>query len=110
MKINTGQAQTELKEQKSLEIERIYVLKEFQREKVGQTLLEKALQIAGQAHADFVWLGVWEKNTNAINFYRRNGFAEFDKHIFRLGEELQTDILMKRVLGLRTTGSRRTNQ
>jgi len=98
LKLNFGQAQTELKDQKSLEIERIYVLKEFYGKKVGQILFDTALQIASRIKADFLWLGVWEKNSRAINFYRKNGFVEFDKHIFRLGNDDQTDIMMKRAM------------
>jgi len=98
LKINFGQAQTELKDQKSLEIERIYILKEFHGKKVGQILFDTALQIASKIKADYVWLGVWEKNFRAINFYKKNGFVEFDKHIFRLGNDDQTDIMMKLML------------
>ncbi|MDR2914502.1 MAG: GNAT family N-acetyltransferase [Tannerella sp.] len=58
LKLNFGQSQTELKDDKALEIERIYVLKEFHGKKVGQILYEKAIQIAKQANADYVWLGV----------------------------------------------------
>jgi ribosomal protein S18 acetylase RimI-like enzyme len=95
LKINFGQAQTELKNNKSLEIERIYVLKELHGKKVGQNLYEKALTIAKQKGVEFLWLGVWEKNTRAINFYKKNGFIEFDKHIFKLGDDEQIDIMMK---------------
>jgi diamine N-acetyltransferase len=95
LKVNSGQAQTELKDQKTLEIERIYVLKEFHGKKVGQILFDTALQIAAGIKADYVWLGVWEKNTRAISFYKKNGFTEFDKHIFKLGDDEQTDIMMK---------------
>ena len=95
LKLNYGQAQTELKEDKALEIERIYVLKEFHGKKVGQLLYEKGLQIARQINADYVWLGVWEENLRAVSFYKKNGFIEFDKHIFKLGEDEQTDIMMK---------------
>ena len=95
LKLNTGQSQTELKEEKALEIERIYVLKEFHGKKVGQLLYEKAIQVAKQHNADYVWLGVWEENPRAIHFYKKNGFVEFDKHIFKLGEDEQTDIMMK---------------
>ena len=98
LKINFGQAQTELKDQKSLEIERIYILKEFHGKKVGQILFDTALQIASRIKADYVWLGVWEKNFRAINFYKKNGFVEFDKHIFKLGDDEQTDIMMKLTL------------
>ncbi len=95
LKINLGQAQTELKDQKALEIERIYVLKEFHGKKVGQILYEKAIDIAKQMNASYVWLGVWEENPRAINFYKKNGFVEFDKHIFKLGDDDQIDIMMK---------------
>jgi diamine N-acetyltransferase len=95
LKLNSGQSQTELKDEKGLEIERIYVLKEFHGKNVGQILYEKAMQVAKQSNADFIWLGVWEENTRAINFYKKNGFIEFDKHIFKLGNDEQTDIMMK---------------
>ena len=97
LKLNFGQSQTELKDEKALEIERIYVLKEFQGKNVGQLLFDKAIQISKQKKADYVWLGVWEGNPRAISFYKKNGFIEFDKHIFKLGDDEQTDILMKRV-------------
>ena len=95
LKINFGESQTEMKDEKSFEIERIYVLKEFHGKKVGQLLYEKAIHIAKEKESDYVWLGVWRKNIRAINFYKKNGFFEFDKHIFKLGNEEQTDIIMK---------------
>jgi ribosomal protein S18 acetylase RimI-like enzyme len=95
LKLNVGQSQTELKDDKALEIERIYVLKEFQGKNIGQMLYEKAIQIAGNINADYIWLGVWEENKRAISFYQKNGFVEFDKHIFKLGDDEQTDIMMK---------------
>ena len=95
LKLNFGQSQTELKDDHALEIERIYVLKDFHGKSVGQILYDKAIQIARQKCADYVWLGVWEENPRAINFYKKNGFVEFDKHVFKLGNEQQTDIMMK---------------
>lgn len=95
LKLNFGQSQTELQDDNALEIERIYVSKEFHGKKVGQLLYDKAIQIARQKKADYVWLGVWEENPRAINFYRKNGFVEFDKHVFKLGNDEQTDLMMK---------------
>ncbi|MCC6290150.1 MAG: GNAT family N-acetyltransferase [Chitinophagaceae bacterium] len=95
LKLNFGTAQTELKDNTAVEIERIYVLKAFQGKKVGQLLYQKAIQFAKQRNAAYVWLGVWEDNIKAIHFYRKNGFVEFSKHIFRLGNDEQTDIMMK---------------
>ena len=98
LKLNSGFSQTELKDDKALEIERIYVTKEFHGKAVGQMLYDKAIQVATQANAEYVWLGVWEENQRAISFYRKNGFVAFDKHIFWLGDDEQTDIMMKLVL------------
>lgn len=95
LKINFGSSQTELKDTNALEIERIYVLKEFHGKKIGQLLYQKALDIARQKKMKYVWLGVWEKNLRAISFYKKNGFVEFDKHIFVLGNDKQTDSMMK---------------
>lgn len=98
LKMNSGKAQTELQDETSLEIERIYVKKSHHGKKVGQLLYNQALETAQQLGKSYLWLGVWEKNLRAINFYSKNGFVEFDKHIFRLGEEEQTDLMMKKVL------------
>lgn len=95
LKLNFGTSQTELKDENALEIERIYVLKEFHGKSVGQLLYEHAMQVARQKRVDYVWLGVWEENPRAINFYKKNGFVEFDEHVFRLGDDEQTDIMMK---------------
>lgn len=95
LKLNFGQSQTELRDDNALEIERIYVVKEFHGKQVGQSLYDKALEIARKKQFNFVWLGVWEENPRAINFYKKNGFIEFDKHIFKLGNDEQTDIMMK---------------
>jgi ribosomal protein S18 acetylase RimI-like enzyme len=95
LKLNVGASQTEVKDNDALEIERIYVLNSFQGKKVGQILFDKAIQIAKEQNAEFVWLGVWEENKRAIQFYTKNGFVEFDQHVFVLGDDAQTDIMMK---------------
>lgn len=98
LKVNAGNAQTELQDATSLEIERIYVKKSHHGKKVGQLLYDQALETAQQLKKSYLWLGVWEENLRALQFYRKNGFVEFDKHIFRLGEEEQTDLMMKKML------------
>lgn len=95
LKLNFGKSQTELQDDTALEIERIYVLKEYHGKKVGQVLYEKAMKVAREKNVNYVWLGVWEENPRAINFYQKNGFVEFDKHIFKLGDDEQTDIMMR---------------
>jgi hypothetical protein len=94
-KINFGDAQTDLHENNAMELERIYVVKEFQGKKNGQKLLDKVLEIAKKNKKDYLWLGVWEENEGAIKFYERNGFSVTGSHPFRMGDEIQTDLIMK---------------
>ncbi|WP_310559729.1 GNAT family N-acetyltransferase [Flavobacterium sp.] len=95
LKLNFGNAQTEIRSAQSMEIHRIYVLKNFHGKKIGQLLLNKAIKIGQQSGVETIWLGVWEKNHKAIQFYNNNDFVEFDKHNFTLGKDVQTDLLME---------------
>lgn len=98
LKVNEGNAQTELQDEASIEIERIYVKSDYHGKKIGQVLYEKALEIANTKQKKSIWLGVWEENPRAIKFYEKNGFLAFDKHIFKMGEDEQTDIMMRKIL------------
>ncbi len=82
----------------AVELERIYVLKEFQGTGIGKDLLDKCLAFAQLRKYPVMWLGVWEKNLKAIKFYQRHGFVVFGSHIFELGDEQQSDHLMKKDL------------
>jgi ribosomal protein S18 acetylase RimI-like enzyme len=95
LKTNTGEAQTELMNLNAFEIQRIYVLQAYHGKKVGQLLIEKALEEARKTTCTYVWLGVWQENHRAIGFYSKNGFIKFDTHIFKMGDEEQMDWLMK---------------
>jgi diamine N-acetyltransferase len=96
MKVNESDAQTDLRDPEALELERIYVLRDFQGLGLGTICIEKAMEIARKKKKKFVWLGVWEKNQNAIAFYEHNGFRSFATHDFVMGKERQTDLLMRR--------------
>ena len=96
LKINFGKAQTEPMPADHMELERIYVLKKFQQKRIGQTLLDHALHMAGQKGFNTVWLGVWEHNEPAKRFYRKNGFEHYGQHIFKVGDDLQNDLLFRR--------------
>lgn len=98
LKINTGKAQTELQDPMALEIERIYVKATHHGKRIGQLLYDKALEIAKQTNKKSIWLGVWEENPRAIRFYEKNGFVAFDRHIFKMGDDEQTDIMMRKML------------
>lgn len=95
-KVNFEAAQTVSGQTNSLELERIYVSEKRQGKGAGRIMLEGALKIARDNDLNDLWLGVWERNPKAIRFYERNGFTIFGKHIFRLGNDDQTDLLMRR--------------
>ena len=96
LKLNTARAQTEPQAANALEIERIYVLGSYHGGGVGQALYHHAMSVAEDRKASYVWLGVWEHNHRALRFYEKNGFIAFGTHIFQLGNDQQTDILMKK--------------
>lgn len=98
LKVNFSSAQTEIVEGLSMEIERIYVFASAYGSGVGQALLNKAIELAGDAVVSVVWLGVWEHNERAQRFYSKNGFEAFGTHIFYLGTDAQIDVLMKRAI------------
>ena len=95
LKVNFAGAQTELQDFRSLEIERIYVIEDFIGKNAAQTLFLKALEIAKFNQLLYIWLGVWEYNKRAMRFYEKLGFKVFSNHIFMMGSEPQTDLLMK---------------
>ena len=98
LKLNEASAQTDLHDEQSLEIERIYVSKEFQGEGLGRYLMDQAISIAIQRKKKYVWLGVWEKNEKALRFYKRNGFYQIGTHSFVMGDDEQTDYIMRKDL------------
>ena len=98
LKINTGNAETESGLENSLEIQRIYILKESKGLGIGTVLMNLAEKKARELGVSFIWLGVWEKNFPAQKFYTDKGFRRFSEHAFVLGDDIQTDFLMKKEL------------
>jgi diamine N-acetyltransferase len=79
-----------------IEIERIYAVKDAIGKGVGAALMRQCLEIAAQKQKNTIWLGVWEYNQRAIEFYAKWGFEKFGEHIFNVGDDPQTDWLMKK--------------
>lgn len=98
LKINTNDAQSEEMGDESLEVERIYIKNKFQKHGLGKYLLNQAIEIAMHRQKKNIWLGVWEKNENAIAFYQKMGFVQTGAHSFYMGEEEQKDFIMTKTL------------
>jgi ribosomal protein S18 acetylase RimI-like enzyme len=82
----------------AIEISRIYARKTFIGKGIGKALMQASLAQAETMQKEWIWLGVWEQNQRAIQFYTAFGFKKFSEHDFLLGDDLQRDWLMKRRL------------
>lgn len=81
-----------------IEIARIYAIQQSIGKGVGSALMQQCIHIARQKNVRVIWLGVWENNQKAITFYTKWGFEKFGDHVFMLGNDPQTDWLMKKGL------------
>jgi ribosomal protein S18 acetylase RimI-like enzyme len=98
LKINDAPAQSDINDHQSIEVERIYIRKAYKGKGLGKQLMHYAIQLAKEMKKNYVWLSVCEKNTDAISFYIKMGFREAGRHSFRMGNELQSDLIMKKVI------------
>ncbi|TCD45784.1 GNAT family N-acetyltransferase [Streptococcus sp. X16XC17] len=98
VKLNVGPAQTEDVAANAMEIQRIYVRPNQKRKGYGHTLMKFSLDAAREKGCDSVWLGVWEYNTIAQDFYKSHGFVKVGEHVFITGNQEDTDhILLKKL-------------
>lgn len=78
-----------------VELSRLYAHQKHLGQGVGQRLMEASFERARVEDRDVMWLGVWEYNPRAQRFYEKNGFRFVGSHVFQLGEDPQTDLLMQ---------------
>lgn len=95
-KLGTATSPQQLDGKPAIEIERLYVDKKLQSQKIGAALMKHLVGFSKAQGKKFIWLGVWKKNLRAVAFYEREGFVKFGETIFTLGRDLQQDFLMKR--------------
>jgi ribosomal protein S18 acetylase RimI-like enzyme len=81
---------------KPIEVVRFYASKEWIGRGIGPALMGACLDEARRAGFQTLWLGVWERNVRAQAFYRKWGFSVVGAHVFQLGSDPQTDLLMER--------------
>ncbi len=98
VKLREGEGLPQLQNMPALEIARLYAVKEMIGTGVGKLLMQTSIDIAREKNKKVAWLGVWEKNQRAIDFYRKWGFEKFGEQDFHLGNEVQCDWVMKKEL------------
>lgn len=96
LKLNIGNAQTEKCLGNALEIQRIYILKSAKGQGIGSAFMQIAENFASEKKLSTIWLGVWEHNEPAKKFYKSKGYEKFSHHTFVIGDDMQTDFLLKK--------------
>jgi diamine N-acetyltransferase len=81
------------------EIEKFYIHPDQKGQGLGRALMIFCENWILSAGFQEVWLGVWENNQPAINFYQRMGFQAVGTHVFVLGNDAQTDLVLHKTLG-----------
>lgn len=97
-KLIVGSAEDGITASNPIELARLYSQQKFLGKGVGQALMNECFAIAKAHDHDVMWLGVWEHNPRARRFYEKNGFQFCGTHIFQLGSDPQTDLLMRKDL------------
>lgn len=88
-----------MKKWKALELKRIYVLTAFHGKGIAQQLMEFIFSYAKEQSYEVIWLGVWEHNNRAQQFYKKYGFTSSGHtHDFPIGNTPQRDLWLWRFL------------
>jgi ribosomal protein S18 acetylase RimI-like enzyme len=95
MKLRSDRLPRGIRLPRAMEIQRIYVLQEYQGASIGSELMKAAKDIALEEGFPVLWLQVWQKNDKAIHFYQKSGFVIYETATFVLGREIQQDYLMR---------------
>lgn len=95
-KLITNTTEEGITAERPIELNRLYAHQQFLGKGIGQALMDECFERARKHGHDVMWLGVWEFNPRAQRFYEKNGFSVVGSHVFQLGEDPQTDLLMQR--------------
>jgi diamine N-acetyltransferase len=95
-RLKEGRPRVEIIGFRPVELVRIYAEREYIGRGIGSALMQASLEESARRGWDTIWLGVWERNPRAIQFYEKWGFSVAGQQTFKLGEDLQTDLVMQR--------------
>ena len=99
LQLRLGHREPGVPGKRPVELQRIYVLRAAQGGGRGASLMAEAMEMALAWGADTLWLGVWENNHKALAFYARSGFREVGDHVFKIGDQVDRDLILALDLG-----------
>jgi len=82
----------------AMQLSQIYVSSDQHGAGVGKALLDWAIATARTEGATALLLTVWEENHRAAAFYRKNGFEHVGDFAFAVGNQIDTDHIMRLAL------------
>jgi len=97
-KLSEKERHKSILENKAIQLERIYLRKKAIGTGAGQLLLNHTLNFAREKKFEVLWLAVWQENKRAIDFYKKHGFEICGVKKFVLGNTVNDDFVMKKVL------------
>ena len=98
--LRTGAPPEQITGERPIELVRLYVSRDCLGSGVGAALMQVCIDEAKRGGHETLWLGVWEHNNRAQAFYRKWNFRDVGTHLFQLGDDPQTDLLMQRSITL----------
>lgn len=78
-----------------IRLSKLYVATDVIGKGVGKRLMQAGIDWASANGCHGLWLGVWEHNHRAIEFYNRRGFKIVGNEEFKLGGDIQNDFVMQ---------------
>lgn len=101
-KLNWKEIPKELAGSKAVQLQRIYVRQKVKGKKVGALMMEKCIELVKKKNVNCIWLGVWQENKEAIDFYKKWEFEIFGYKQFKIGNKTDDDFMMKKNLSANT--------
>ena len=86
--------------ERPIELHRFYLARSAQGSGLAAPLMHAARASAQELGGLHMWLGVWERNPRAIAFYLKSGFVSVGSHVFMVGSDPQTDLVLVSPLSL----------
>ena len=93
-KLRRNSSCKELPDRSCMQLERIYLKPDHIGKKNGKMIMDHCIAFAKKEKFDYIWLGVWQQNEQAIEFYKKAGFSIIGFKQFILGKEVNDDFVM----------------
>lgn len=88
VKLKVNSLHPQIQSLSQLELQKIYVLKEFHGSGAGAGLMKAALELTKLEQVEHLWLDTHVDNARGIRFYEKHGFKISGRHYFTIGTQM----------------------